>query len=106
MADGDHALRGQWALITGAAKRIGAAIAKSLHGAGAGVAVHYRGSGAAAEQLCHELNGIRPNSSFPLQADLNQTPQLTALVYKELYAWYDAGPFQFALSISMLLISC
>ena len=80
MEQENHGLDGQWALITGAAKRIGAAIACALHEAGAGVAIHYRGSAAAAEALASELNAARPGSCFTLQADLNDTSQLAGLV--------------------------
>ena len=37
-------LDGRWALVTGAAKRIGAVIASTLHEAGANVAIHYHRS--------------------------------------------------------------
>ena len=47
----DGNLTGRVALVTGAARRIGAAIARCLHAAGADVAVHYRSSGAEAEGL-------------------------------------------------------
>ncbi len=80
MSYGDNGLHGQWALVTGAAKRIGASIAAALHEAGAGVVIHYRGSAQAAEQLAANLNAQRPDSSIALQADLNETDQLPALV--------------------------
>ena len=41
-------LDGKWVLITGAAKRIGACIARTLHENGANIAIHYRGSADAA----------------------------------------------------------
>ncbi len=63
-------LAGRWALITGAGRRVGAEIARTLHGAGAGVAIHYRGSGSDAEALAASLNAERPDSAFPVQADL------------------------------------
>lgn len=80
MSQEGNGLTGQWALVTGAAKRIGAAIATALHEAGAGVVIHYRGSAAPAEQLAARLNEIRPGSSLALQADLNQTDQLSDLM--------------------------
>lgn len=58
------------ALVTGAARRIGAAIARHLHGRGFRVAVHYRNSGAAARQLQAELEAVRPGSCLLVQADL------------------------------------
>ena len=49
-------LDGRWALVTGAAKRIGAVIARTLHDAGANVAIHYNRSAAEADALAAELN--------------------------------------------------
>ena len=58
------------ALITGAARRIGAAIARELHGVGLNVLVHYRSSGAEARTLVAELNRARPDSADALRANL------------------------------------
>jgi pteridine reductase len=63
-------LAGKTALVTGAARRLGAAIARRLHAAGASVAIHYRGSGKEAAALEVELNGLRARSAARLQADL------------------------------------
>jgi pteridine reductase len=63
-------LNGRWALVTGAAKRIGAVIARSLHEAGANVAIHYNRSSAEAEQLAAELNRLRQESAFTVAADM------------------------------------
>ena len=52
-------MQGKVVLVTGAAKRIGAAIVRCLHGAGANVAIHYRGSKADAAALADELNAER-----------------------------------------------
>ncbi|MDJ0929304.1 MAG: pteridine reductase [Gammaproteobacteria bacterium] len=73
-------LGGRWALVTGAAIRIGACIARTLHAAGAGVAVHYRGSAKPAETLVDELNAVRADSAFTVQADLLETAALPALI--------------------------
>ncbi len=62
-------LRGRYILVTGAAKRIGAAIARSLAAAGANVAVHYRSSAAEAESLAGELRAAGTDS-FAMGADL------------------------------------
>ena len=59
------------ALITGAARRIGAVIAETLHEAGMTIAVHYRGSAADAVALVARLNGIRHASAQAFQADLS-----------------------------------
>ena len=73
-------LAGKWALITGAGRRVGAAIARTLHEQGAGVAIHYRGSAADAAALAAELNGARPGSALTVQADLHDTGKLGNLV--------------------------
>lgn len=76
----DKDLSGQWALITGAAKRIGAAIARGLHDAGASVAIHYMSSADDAEALVAELNGMRPDSAFAVQADLRDSSAVAPLM--------------------------
>ncbi len=65
-------LAGRWALITGAGKRIGATIARSLHAAGAGVAIHYFSSAGEAEALAGELAALRPGSAFAVGGDLRE----------------------------------
>ncbi|MDH3977961.1 MAG: pteridine reductase [Gammaproteobacteria bacterium] len=80
MAYNSKTLNGKWALITGAGKRIGASIARTLHEAGADVAIHYRGSKEPATKLAAELNGIRPDSAITVQADLLNTDQLGEMV--------------------------
>jgi pteridine reductase len=75
-----QALAGQWVLITGAAKRIGACIARTLHANGANIAIHYRGSASDAEQLAAELNNSRADSAITVQADLLDTQRLAGLV--------------------------
>lgn len=73
-------LRGQWALITGAAKRVGASIARTLHADGASIAVHYRQSAEPALALARELNAERPGSALTLQCDLLRDEALVAMV--------------------------
>ena len=63
-------LDGRWALVTGAAKRIGAVITTTLHEAGANVAIHYNRSADEAERLAAKLNGRRPKSAFTVSADM------------------------------------
>lgn len=74
-------------LITGAAKRIGAACARLLHGEGCNVFLHYRSSQEAALQLCDELNEIRPDSAKIMQADLLDGSGLEALARAAGMAW-------------------
>ncbi len=70
------------ALITGAARRIGAAIARRMHADGYNLALHYRSSQAEMDALLDELNAARPNSVIALQADLGQFDRLPELVAK------------------------
>ena len=58
------------ALVTGAARRVGAAIARRLHASGVCVLLHHRGSATEAELLAAELNAARPGSVACAQADL------------------------------------
>ncbi len=67
-------------LITGAAKRVGAAIARALHGAGANVVVHCHRSTQAADALAAELNALRADSVLALRADLLDTARLPELI--------------------------
>lgn len=68
------------ALVTGAARRIGAATARLLHAQGHDLALHYRSSGDAMQALQAELEAIRPGSTLALQAELSELPRLPALV--------------------------
>jgi len=74
-------------LITGAAKRIGAACARLLHSEGCNVFLHYRSSAAEARQLCDELNRQRPGSAKIMQADLLNMPELEAVAKEASLAW-------------------
>jgi len=76
----DKNLGGQWALVTGAAKRIGAAIARGLHAAGANVAIHYFSSAAEADALVAELNALRSGSALAVCADLKDTRTIEPMV--------------------------
>ncbi|MCF7222142.1 pteridine reductase [Marilutibacter chinensis] len=68
------------ALVTGAARRIGAAIVRRLHAAGHDIALHYRGSADAAQTLAAELETARAGSVLLLQADLAEFDRLPELV--------------------------
>lgn len=69
-------------LITGAARRIGAAIARRLQADGYDVALHYRGSAADVQGLVEELETGRRGSTLVLQADLAVFDRLPELVAK------------------------
>jgi pteridine reductase len=68
------------ALVTGAARRIGASVASSLHAAGARVAIHYRDSGDEARELQQALLEARPDSAATFRADLTRHEELSSLV--------------------------
>jgi pteridine reductase len=76
----DRSLEGKVALVTGAAMRVGAAIARRLHAAGASVVLHYRGSEADAAALEAALNAMRAASAARLRADLLAAGACEALV--------------------------
>ena len=80
MGDEQNDLTGKWALITGAAKRIGECVVRRLHRQGAGIAIHYRQSAEPAEELATALNLKRPDSAIVLRADLRKTADLPQLV--------------------------
>ena len=67
-------------LVTGAARRVGAAIARALHGAGARIVVHYRASREEAQTLTTALNAERADSALCLPADLRDVAALRQLV--------------------------
>ncbi len=66
------------AVVTGAARRIGAAIARRLHAHGASVLLHHRGGEADAAALGAEFNAARAGSALCVKADLlaHSTPEL------------------------------
>lgn len=75
------------ALVTGAARRIGASIAQTLHHSGFNIVLHYRNSMGEAAKLCAELNGQRPDSALCVQADLLCTGRLPELIERCLEKW-------------------
>lgn len=74
-------------LITGAAQRLGAAMARYFHQREYRVAIHYRQSAAAAMALEQELCGLRPNSALALQAELGEPEALQAMSQQLLEHW-------------------
>lgn len=68
------------ALVTGSARRVGAAIARGLHADGYDLALHYRHSGEAMQALVAELDANRPGSVLPLHADLVEFDRLPELI--------------------------
>ena len=76
----DGALQGKVVLVTGGAKRVGAAICRRLHAAGASLLLHYRSSAIEARALQVELNAQRADSVALAQADLLKVANCTQLV--------------------------
>ncbi len=73
-------LENQTVLVTGGARRLGAAIARCLHGAGANVMIHHHTSHAEAERLVAELNAVRAGSAALHAADLLDLAALPGIV--------------------------
>ena len=77
-------MHGKVVLITGGAKRVGAAISRRLHAAGANLMLHYRASAGEARLLQGELNHTRAASVALIQADLLDVGKLPSLVEQTL----------------------
>jgi pteridine reductase len=75
------------ALITGAARRVGAELARVLHHAGMNIALHYHTSEEAAKELCERMNQIRHHSAVALQADLLEIESVQILVTRAAEQW-------------------
>jgi len=73
-------VQGKVVLITGGAKRVGAAICRRIHAAGANLMLHYRASAGEARLLQAELNGARADSVALIQADLLDLKAMPSLV--------------------------
>lgn len=74
-------------LITGAARRIGAALARGFHTEGANVCIHFHRSASEAEQLRDELNRVRSGSAIAAGADLLDLDTLPRLIGQTLSAF-------------------
>lgn len=75
------------ALVTGAARRIGAAICRTLHAEGWNLIIHCNTSQAQAETLADALNQERPQSAQVIQADLNKMVDIQFLAAAAPAAW-------------------
>jgi pteridine reductase len=74
-------------LITGAAKRIGAACTRLLHDQGCNVLLHYKSSAQDAALLCDEFNLKRPDSAKLIQGNLLEMEELEAVAQLALSSW-------------------
>lgn len=75
-----NVLAGKTALVTGAARRVGAVIVRVLHRAGANVVIHYRSSAAEAQRLAGELNALRAGSASLAECDLLDVTRHSGLI--------------------------
>lgn len=80
-------LQNKTALITGASRRIGAVIARTLHSAGMNITLHYRGSKDDADKLANEFNQHRENSCIAIRLDLHDTATLPDLIEQSQQHW-------------------
>jgi pteridine reductase len=74
-------------LITGAAKRIGAACARLLHEEGCNILIHYRSSEQEAKRLCSELNALRTDSAVLIKAELADMAELERMAGVACQSW-------------------
>ncbi|GGI85428.1 pteridine reductase [Shewanella gelidii] len=70
----------KWALITGAAKRVGAEIAEQLHQDGFNIVIHYHHSGVEAQALCDKFNQRRDGSALLLQSSLDSEEDIKQII--------------------------
>lgn len=82
-----HPLASKVALITGAARRVGAEIARVLHDAGMNIVLHYNISEKEALALCENLNQIREHSAIVLRANLDTALSGVALIQQTVQEW-------------------
>jgi len=73
-------MKNKTVLITGAAKNIGAAIAKELHSCDMNVIVHYNNSEEEAHELVKKLNASRHDSAISIKADLEKEDHYIPLI--------------------------
>lgn len=75
------------ALVTGASRRIGAAIAELAHSSGYNVLIHFRRTGEAASKLAKQLNQKRPDSAVCVQADFSEPESCNELITESAECW-------------------
>ncbi|EKD71660.1 MAG: Oxidoreductase, short-chain dehydrogenase/reductase family [uncultured bacterium] len=80
-------LAGKVALVTGAARRIGAEIARTLHDAGMNIALHFHISEEEAKGLCNELNQTRKHSAIMVSGELQEIENHQFIIEKSVKEW-------------------
>ena len=84
---GTNPLQSKVAMITGSARRIGRAVAETLHRDGMNIVLHYNASEEEAQVLCDDLNKIRPDSAVTIQGDLLEPEIDKSLVNQAHQIW-------------------
>lgn len=74
-------------VITGAARRLGASIAQTLHGGGANLLLHYQTSQAAATDLGAQLNAVRAESVAWVRCDLTDIAATQGAMQQAVARW-------------------
>lgn len=77
-------MQGKVVLVTGGARRVGAAVCRRLHSAGANIALHYRSSEQEAFKLRADLEAVRPASVFLVRGDLLDPHAVSWVVYESI----------------------
>src|SRR3990167_5217336 len=75
------------ALVTGAARRVGAAISRVLHAAEMNIVLHYHASKVEALALCEQLNQVRSGSAVAVSAVLGTADNGVRLIKQAEAAW-------------------
>ena len=83
----NNQLTSKVALVTGAARRIGAEIVRILHDAGMNIVLHYNASEEEAIEFCAQLNQIRQNSAVTMRADLQDADAQKSLITRAAKIW-------------------
>lgn len=86
LPESQQRLRGQVAIVTGASRGIGRAIALELASEGASVAINYASSSGAAEEVVSEITAAG-GSAIALQADVSKADQVDALLNTVMEKW-------------------
>src|SRR5437660_9125117 len=82
----NHKLAGKIAVVTGASKGIGAAIAKHLAAAGASVVVNYASSKADADRVVTDINN-KGGKAIAIQANVSQKADIERLFSETIKAF-------------------
>jgi 3-oxoacyl-[acyl-carrier protein] reductase len=83
-------LEGQVAIVTGASRGIGRAIAVALASEGAKVVVNYASSASAAEEVIAEINNLNNGNggeAIAIAADVSQEAQVDSLIKSAINKW-------------------